>query len=290
MATRIDWSPGPAAWKDDLTPIAAADWNYDRAAHLLAHAGFGGTPEEIQKLADAGLERAVASLVHYESIPNPRMQPFVESGLWDPTLNGFPGKPAGGDRSRRKQGVSMGVDVQARRQPSRAAGVGSLLLLAARDDARDAAARVLVGEPDAADDAPGGREDGAALARPLRHAREQGARLPQDDAADRTLRAGRHRQPARSHHPGRAEPGDALLPRRAVQREGRAERELRPRGDGTLHDGRRQLHREGRPRMRARVHRLVFRRPHLQGRSRTSTTMARRRSSAGPATSTAWTC
>ena len=54
MATRIGWSPGPAAWKDDLAPIAAADWNYDRAAHLLAHAGFGGTPAEIQKLADAG--------------------------------------------------------------------------------------------------------------------------------------------------------------------------------------------------------------------------------------------
>ena len=61
-----------------------ADWNYDRAAHLLAHAGFGGTPAEIQKLADAGVERAVRSLVHYESIPNPRMQPFVESGFWDP--------------------------------------------------------------------------------------------------------------------------------------------------------------------------------------------------------------
>ena len=44
MATRTGWSPGPATWNDDLTPIAAADWNYDRAAHLLTHAGFGGTP------------------------------------------------------------------------------------------------------------------------------------------------------------------------------------------------------------------------------------------------------
>ena len=84
MATRMGWAPGPAAWKDDLTPIAAADWNYDRAAHLLAHAGFGGTPSDIQKLADAGLEPAVRSLVHYENIPNPRMQAFVESGFWDP--------------------------------------------------------------------------------------------------------------------------------------------------------------------------------------------------------------
>jgi len=109
MAALMRWSPGPAGWKDDLAPIGAADWNYDRAAHLLAHAGFGGTPAEIEKLADAGLERAVRSLVHYESIPNPRMQPFVESGLWDPTLNPFPeSRPDATDRAL-KHGVSMGV-------------------------------------------------------------------------------------------------------------------------------------------------------------------------------------
>src|SRR5918994_3778624 len=110
MATRPSWSPGPAAWKDDLTPLSAADWNADRAAHLLAHAGFGGTPAEVQALADAGLERAVRSLVHYESIPNPRLQPFVESGLWDPTLNAFPdSRPEATDRAI-KSGTSMGVD------------------------------------------------------------------------------------------------------------------------------------------------------------------------------------
>jgi hypothetical protein len=106
----MGWSPGPAAWKGDLAPITAADWNYDRAAHLLAHAGFGGTPEEIEKLTDAGLERAIHSLVYYESIPNPKMQPFVESGLWDPTLNVFPeSRPEATDRAL-KNGVSMGVE------------------------------------------------------------------------------------------------------------------------------------------------------------------------------------
>ena len=110
MAARMRWSPGPAVWKDDLAPISAADWNYDRAAHLLAHAGFGGTPAEIEKLTDAGLERAVGSLVHYESIPNPKMQPFVESGLWDPTLNAFPeSRPDATDRAL-KHGISMGVE------------------------------------------------------------------------------------------------------------------------------------------------------------------------------------
>ncbi len=112
MAIRSQWSPGPAAWQDDLSPLAASEWSYDRAAHLLAHAGFGGTPEEIQKLADAGLERAVESLVHYERIPNPSMRPFVESGLWDPSLDPFPdSRPEATDRAAR-QGSSMGVDVK----------------------------------------------------------------------------------------------------------------------------------------------------------------------------------
>ena len=110
MARRVGWSPGPATWKDDLAPIAAADWNDDRAAHLLAHAGFGGTPAEIDKLTDAGVEHAVRSLVHYENIPNPKLQPFVESGLWDPSLNGFPeSRPEATDRAL-KSGASMGVE------------------------------------------------------------------------------------------------------------------------------------------------------------------------------------
>ena len=110
MVTRTSWAPGPATWNDDLTPLPAGEWNYDRAAHLLAHAGFGGTPTEIQTLADAGLDRAIRSLVYYESIPNPRMQPFVESGLWDPTLNGFPeSRPEATDRAS-KDGISMGTE------------------------------------------------------------------------------------------------------------------------------------------------------------------------------------
>jgi uncharacterized protein (DUF1800 family) len=112
MANRIGWSPGPAAWKDDLTPIASTDWNYDRAAHLLAHAGFGGTPQEIDALATAGLDAAVRSLVHYERIPNPAMQPFVESGLWDPSLAAFPeSRPEATDRAERI-GESMGIAVK----------------------------------------------------------------------------------------------------------------------------------------------------------------------------------
>ncbi len=110
MTTRVGWSPGPASWKDDLAPLPASEWNYDRAAHLLAHAGFGGTPQEIQALADRGLEGAVRSLVQYDSTPNPAMQPFVESGLWDPELDLFPeSRPEATDRAL-KTGRSMGIE------------------------------------------------------------------------------------------------------------------------------------------------------------------------------------
>jgi hypothetical protein len=112
VASRTNWSPGPAGWKDDLTPLPAGEWSVDRAAHLLAHAGFGGTPADIQRLADAGHERAVHTLVYYESIPNPRMRPFVESGLWDPSLADFPeSRPEATDRAL-KRGSSMGIDVK----------------------------------------------------------------------------------------------------------------------------------------------------------------------------------
>jgi uncharacterized protein (DUF1800 family) len=58
-----------------LKPIASDDWNYTKAAHLLNRAGFGGPPSEIQKLADLGLDQAVARLLDYEKIPDPTPNP-----------------------------------------------------------------------------------------------------------------------------------------------------------------------------------------------------------------------
>ena len=105
------WSPGPAAWKGDLSPITASDWNYDRAAHLIERAGFGATPEEIQALADMTPEQAVRRLVYFDNIPND-LPNFVHSGLWDESLIDFPGsRPAATDRAMEK-GESMGVLVK----------------------------------------------------------------------------------------------------------------------------------------------------------------------------------
>ncbi len=45
------------------------EWTPDHAAHLLRRAGFGGTPAQIEYLANLGREKAVAYLVDYESVP-----------------------------------------------------------------------------------------------------------------------------------------------------------------------------------------------------------------------------
>ncbi len=53
-----------------LKPIDKQRWNFETAAHLLNRAGFGGTPAEIQGLADLGPLGAVLYLVDYEKIPD----------------------------------------------------------------------------------------------------------------------------------------------------------------------------------------------------------------------------
>ena len=50
-ATLRGAEPAPPSRAGNLSPIAKAEWNYAHAAHLLERAGFGGTPEEIEKLA-----------------------------------------------------------------------------------------------------------------------------------------------------------------------------------------------------------------------------------------------
>ena len=58
-----------------LKSFSADRWSYATAAHLLNRAGFGGTPDEIQKLADLGPDKAVSSLLDYENIPDPTANP-----------------------------------------------------------------------------------------------------------------------------------------------------------------------------------------------------------------------
>jgi uncharacterized protein (DUF1800 family) len=53
-----------------LKPLAADQWNFSRAAHLMNRAGFGGTPAEIERLVELGPEKAVAWFVDFEKIPD----------------------------------------------------------------------------------------------------------------------------------------------------------------------------------------------------------------------------
>lgn len=58
-----------------LKPLSASRWDYTTAAHLLNRAGFGGTPEQVEKLVSLGHEGAVSYLVDYEKISDPKEDP-----------------------------------------------------------------------------------------------------------------------------------------------------------------------------------------------------------------------
>jgi uncharacterized protein (DUF1800 family) len=73
---------GVESWVGNLSPISESDWNYDRAAHLLERAGFGGTPAEIERLAAMSPREAVRELVYYQKVRNVEIPPFQESGIF----------------------------------------------------------------------------------------------------------------------------------------------------------------------------------------------------------------
>ena len=100
---------GPPAWVDDLSPIAATDWSYNRAAHLLERSGFGGTPDDIARLAAKTPQQTVDWLVDYSAIDNSRLKPFDESGIWDAGMDPFPASRAEAVRISRERGEALGV-------------------------------------------------------------------------------------------------------------------------------------------------------------------------------------
>ncbi len=46
-----------------LTPLNPAQWDFSKAAHLLNRAGFGGTPEQIEAVRQAGFPNAIEALL-----------------------------------------------------------------------------------------------------------------------------------------------------------------------------------------------------------------------------------
>src|SRR5579862_1828127 len=111
-ACALAQTAGPAAWQNDLTPISAANWNYDFAAHLLERAGFGGTPEEINALAKMTPAQAVARMVRFQGVDASPLPPFDESGVHDPGIEPFPpSRPAVTDLAKKK-GEALGIKVK----------------------------------------------------------------------------------------------------------------------------------------------------------------------------------
>jgi hypothetical protein len=119
LASRVAADEDPSAWVDDLSPIAARDWSYDRAAHLIERAGFGGTPEDIMHLARMRPKEAVSWLVDYESIEKSSLKPFDESGIWDPGMDPFPPSRAEAVRLARARGEGLGIKVLPEGTPRR---------------------------------------------------------------------------------------------------------------------------------------------------------------------------
>lgn len=96
----------------DFSPLPASEWNRDKAAHLLERAGFGGTPEEIDRLAALSPRQAVRRLVYFEGAPRTALPAFDASGVFMPGLEDFPpSRPAATDLAR-KNGAAMGVKVK----------------------------------------------------------------------------------------------------------------------------------------------------------------------------------
>ena len=94
-----------------LQAISESQWNADKARHLLERAGFGGTPQEVARLARMTPAEAVRSLVYYQNTPDP-FTPFEDSGSHDDGLEPFASsRPAATDLAK-ATGESLGVKVK----------------------------------------------------------------------------------------------------------------------------------------------------------------------------------
>ena len=102
----------PTDWVDDLSPIGAADWGRALARHLLSRAGFGGTPDEIDRLTAMTPDAAVRWLVDYEMAENGHLAPFEPSGVYDPSLKVFPESRPAATRLAATTGEAMGIAVK----------------------------------------------------------------------------------------------------------------------------------------------------------------------------------
>jgi uncharacterized protein (DUF1800 family) len=99
-------------WANNLAPINTPDWNAERAAHLLERAGFGATPEEVQRFSAMTPEAAMKELVDFQGADNSHLAPFDESGVFDPGVDPFPESRPATTTMAKQQGEALGVKVK----------------------------------------------------------------------------------------------------------------------------------------------------------------------------------
>ena len=107
----VQATPSTDPWVHDLQALTPGDWNDEKAKHLLERAGFGATPEDVQRLARLTPSQAVKQMVRYASIPD-KFKAFEDSGAHDAGLEPFAAsRPAATDLAK-ATGEALGVKVK----------------------------------------------------------------------------------------------------------------------------------------------------------------------------------
>ena len=105
-----------ASGAGDLSPISAQQWTTAHAAHLLERAGFGGTPEEVARVAAMSPQAAVNELVHFKNSDrarlNAKLPAFDESDIHDAGLEPFPASRPAVTAQAKQTGEALGVSVK----------------------------------------------------------------------------------------------------------------------------------------------------------------------------------
>ncbi len=101
---------------NDLSPITSQQWTPAHAAHLMERAGFGGTPDEIARLAALSPQVAVNELVNFKNSDptrlNAKLAAFDESDIHDVGLEPFPASRPAVTTQAKQTGEALGIKVK----------------------------------------------------------------------------------------------------------------------------------------------------------------------------------
>ena len=96
----------------DLSPLDPSQWNRGNAAHLLERAGFGATPEEIDRFAELTPAQAVRRVVYFDGAAPAKLPSFEHSGVFKDGLDPFPSSRPATTTLAKETGEALGVKVK----------------------------------------------------------------------------------------------------------------------------------------------------------------------------------